>query len=271
MLLIESAAMLTGEVLDMYRFVSELLNPYPLLLVAAIAALCFVWRRQIALRRQITLVAVPVLTLTIISLPVTCYLAQGTLEWQVSASAIDPAETEPIVVLAGALFPDVGTGTGAVLAPDSIYRCQYAADLYHRGAPCLVIVSGGKVNPSVDAPPLGRLMRDYLIALRVSPEHILVEDQSTTTYENAARCRVLLAAREIRRIRLVTDAVSMPRALRCFVAQEFDVQPKACCYWTVDFRLKPSSVWPSTDACSGVALVVHEWLGLAWYKLTRRI
>ena len=63
-------------------------------------------------------------------------------------------------------------------------------------------------------PPLGQMMKDLLVELGVPPEQIIVEDRSTSTYENAVECRQLLVERQMTRIVLVTDALHMRRASR---------------------------------------------------------
>jgi uncharacterized SAM-binding protein YcdF (DUF218 family) len=156
------------------------------------------------------------------------------------------------------------------LTPDSIYRCLHAASLYRERGPCLVVACGGVVREDWDAPPLAHLMRDFLIQAGVRPDDIRLEDASKTTYENAAYCRPLLESLKIDEIVLVTDALSMPRAARCFQRQGLHVKPQSCCASSCpDFSLE--SFWPSPQAAMLVQAVWHEWLGLAWYRVKGRI
>jgi uncharacterized SAM-binding protein YcdF (DUF218 family) len=50
----------------------------------------------------------------------------------------------------------------------------------------------------------------------LNPERIVLEERARNTLENARECILLLKARRIERILLITDAPHMPRSLLCF-------------------------------------------------------
>jgi uncharacterized SAM-binding protein YcdF (DUF218 family) len=114
-------------------------------------------------------------------------------------------------------------------------------------------------------------MKDFLISLGVAPGDLIVEDRSTTTYENAAECRKLLGKRGINRITLVTEAFHMPRAVRCFSKAGFEVTPAPCRFRAGRYEHNLQTYLPSAGAARGFQTVAHEWLGLAWYWWQERI
>ncbi len=63
----------------------------------------------------------------------------------------------------------------------------------------------------------------------------------------------------------------MPRALRCFRKQGIDPVPAACAHRAVDFRFELPAFLPSPGAMGDLTAVVHEWIGLAWYRARGRI
>jgi uncharacterized SAM-binding protein YcdF (DUF218 family) len=114
-------------------------------------------------------------------------------------------------------------------------------------------------------------MRDFLIGQGVGKEHIIVEDHSRTTYENAVASADLLKASNVVEIVLVTDASHLYRATRCFRRQGLTVHPLGCRYRTSSFRVDWSYLLPNPEAAQEVHDAVHEWLGVLWYWLRGRI
>ena len=97
------------------------------------------------------------------------------------------------------------------------------------------------------------------------------ENQSHSTYENAAYTAAILRARGIQRIALVTEAYHMPRAEACFRRQGLAVVPAPCCYRTSQFHGRMAEFLPQPKAVSHNEDNAHEWLGLLWYFVSRRI
>jgi uncharacterized SAM-binding protein YcdF (DUF218 family) len=103
-----------------------------------------------------------------------------------------------------------GSGRGeviVVLGGESWTRVQRAAELYQSGAAPWVLVSG--------AGDTGQYSRD-LMKLGVPRERILLEDDSSTTAENARFTAPLLRARGFTNVVLVTSWYHARRALACF-------------------------------------------------------
>ena len=98
-----------------------------------------------------------------------------------------------------------------------------------------------------------------------------IESTSRSTYENAVECRKLFERKGIRKIVLVTEATHMRRAALCFRKQGVEVVPAACHQRATEFKFSILNFLPSPNAADGISDSVHEWLGLAWYRLRGRI
>jgi uncharacterized SAM-binding protein YcdF (DUF218 family) len=254
-----------------YRFTVALLQPYPLLYLLTLVGLVRVWRNSVGNRRWLLLVTVPFGLLGFVSLPVVGHLALGSLEWRYPAQDKVPDDAGAIVVLGDSLRPPSDAAPEAELGADTLLRCLHAARLY-KAKPGLVLVSGGKVDPSTPGPTLARAMRDFLVGQGVKEQDLLMEERSTTTYENAVLSGEFLSRRGINKIVLVTSASHMQRSQRCFQALGFQVVPSACDYRATWFSWSLSAfVLPDPHAAAGVELAMHEWLGMAYYWMCGRI
>ena len=179
-------------------------------------------------------------------------------------------DAEAIVVLGARIGPapeylSPSTGFFADNAVDSLtlQRLQYAAFLA-KAAGKPVLVSGGpsgrlRQHTVADVMKL-TLERDFGVQVRWT------ESQSRSTYANAALAATRLRADGIRRLYLVTHAWHMPRAMVAFRAAGFD--PIAA---PTRFVSRSTGAWldfvPSAQALTTTYYAVHEWLGLAWYRL----
>lgn len=254
----------------MYRFASELIDPYRLLILL-LATMCgALWFKLREHRRRLALLVVPCFLLVLISTPAVCFVALGTLEWRFSPIVELPAESQAVIVLSGWWMPADDYRQQALLGHDSIYRCLHAAELC-RTRPCPIVLSGGQVEDRGEQPSIARLMQAFMIELRIPESTLIVEDQSRSTFESAQECRRLLAAKGIDNVTLVTEANHMRRASKAFEKAGFQVTPAPCDFKASQFEWRLRSFLPSADAAGGIQEALHEWLGLAWYWLHGRV
>jgi uncharacterized SAM-binding protein YcdF (DUF218 family) len=252
--------------MSVYRFAAELAQPFTLAWLLTALALLLLWRRRRETRRRLLLLVIPFAALTLCSLPAAAYLALGGLEWSYPPLEHLPEDAEALVVLGGGALPAEGTRPRLELAADSTYRCLRAAELYReRRLP--ILVSGAALEPwPAVAPP----MRDFLIALGVRAEDVIVESSSKTTYENAVECQRILAERGLRKVVLITDAHHLRRAVACFRKQNVTVVPAGCRYRATRFEWSLFDFIPNAGAVENVELAAHEWLGGLWYWVRGR-
>lgn len=265
------AALVRNHPQPMYSLANTILQPYTLLMLAASAALANLWFRRRETRRRLSFLTAPWLLLTVISLPAISHMAFGALEWRYAPLSQLPRDSQAIIVLSGGLLPADEYQLQPMLAEDSLVRCLHAAELYRASGPCPIVLSGGIVRKEDGPKPLAELMREFMIRQGAAPDDLIVEDRSTTTYENAVECRKLLGECGIDRITLVTEAVHMHRAARCFSKVGFEVMPAPCRFRASRYEHELQTYLPSAGAARGMQTVVHEWLGLAWYWWQGRI
>lgn len=71
------------------------------------------------------------------------------------------------------------------------------AALYHRGLAPLVMLTGRHPYEHPEYPIESHAARDILLRENVPPAHILVEDQSTNTYENVRNAKAILRRKRL--------------------------------------------------------------------------
>src|SRR6202166_14099 len=173
-----------------------------------------------------------------------------------------------IVVLGGAISPDVSMARGAVALNEAAERITVTAELARRYPSARIIFSGGTGSLSSDAPAEAPVAVKEFEALGIAHERITAEEQSRNTIENAVFSRLLANPKPGERWLLVTSAFHVPRAIAAFRAAGFPVE--AC---PVDWRTRGpiDAMQPFISFAAGLTMTetaVHEWVGLVAYRLT---
>jgi uncharacterized SAM-binding protein YcdF (DUF218 family) len=73
----------------------------------------------------------------------------------------------------------------------------------------------------------------------------------------------------IKRVLLVTHGLHMPRSVWAFEKTGMDVIAAPTVFHTDDLRGGISKYIPQASTLDGFAQILHEWLGLAWYRLSK--
>jgi uncharacterized SAM-binding protein YcdF (DUF218 family) len=249
----------------MNALVSELLNPLLLLLLAVGLALASLWWRRGQGRRRLWLVTLAFVMLWFLCTPLAAHLSLSTLEAGYRPMQDLPSDVKAIVVLGGSLRRPNAQRNWTELEYDTLRRCVEAERLCRQGAPEHVIVSGGKVEPSEPGPTLAAGMAEFLSAAGIDP--IVQEGRSRNTHENAVECAVLLRKLGLDRCVLITDSTHQMRASACFQAEGIQCVPAAVNLRTEEFYWQLAAFLPSPGAAAAQQVVLHEWVGLLWYRL----
>jgi len=201
------------------------------------------------------------------------------LEWQYLPMDEIP-QAEVIVVLGG--------GTQPMIEPRPLVevngagdRIIYATWLYKQGAAEHLLVSGGRIpwlSAGVDKQQTPAQEMAFLLELFGVPrDAIWLEETSRNTYENALYSRQLLQEMDIKRIILVTSAMHMPRSVKLFEAQGFEVIPAP-----VDYRVTQADwgsfgkvgiiehlqrLLPNVDNLSLTTSFMKEYIGILFYSI----
>jgi uncharacterized SAM-binding protein YcdF (DUF218 family) len=249
----------------MYRFIVELLQPHMLLFLWGCWALFRVWRRRNDPRCSWWPVFVPLFLMAALSTQGLTYFALLSLERYAPPLEHRPPEVGAIVVFSAGVYPPHGRRTHAEMDEDTFQRCLAASQLYHQGSPCLVLVSGGKVDPDIEGPAYADVMAEFLEQLGVKKADLVIEGASRTTAENAERSAALLRSRQLERVVLVVNAMDMPRAAGCLRKQGIEVVPAPCHFRATGVPTTFFDWLPSPGAARGMQRAWHEWVGLLWY------
>ncbi len=147
-------------------------------------------------------------------------------------------------------------------------RYAQVLEPYHRGLIDRIVVVGGPANYLEPETREGDMLKRFLLTAGVQEEHIVVENRSLNTYENAVNCVPILRDLNEDRFLLVTSASHIRRAVACFERQGIRVQPYSVQKrvgnrrWELDFMLVPQAnnfnKWES---------LMHEWVGYVSYRI----
>jgi uncharacterized SAM-binding protein YcdF (DUF218 family) len=248
----------------------QLLDPFFIFMMCIGFLTVALWLRRKIAPRLITSLTVCYILLYIGCTPLAMHFALGSLEWRFEDGGPIPDDRQAIVVLGGNITYDLENPAQPTLGDDSMHRCLGAMEVYRAGSKRPIVLTGGMRPGHLKqvAPTLAEMMERFLRKQSLDPEaEIILEDRAWNTYQNAKRTTPLLRERDIQKIILITDAIHMPRAERCFRSQGFEVTPYAVQRRTDNFQLSIWSFLPSVWAVQDMKRVTHEWLGLAWYSL----
>lgn len=182
----------------------------------------------------------------------------------------DPSRGAPdgIVVLGGAISPEVSAFRDAVALNEAAERITIAAELARRYPNSRIVYTGGSnALLSGGAIEAAFAVRE-LEALGVAHDRITAEEQSRNTIENAVYSRLVAQPKPGERWLVVTSASHMPRAIAAFRAAGFAVQA-----YPVDWRTRG---WGDagrffgslSEGLARTDTALHEWAGLLIYRLT---
>jgi uncharacterized SAM-binding protein YcdF (DUF218 family) len=240
--------------------VSELLLPTPRVLCLVLAALCVLAFRRRARWRWLALVAL--VWGYCFATPAIASALVAALEHQYPASPPTATGEPLILVLSSGRVVDTATGWEVRLEPASWERTVAGVRLWRQIGGQLLFVG----EPSPDgSTSVAAAMRDAALAAGVPPAALQVESRSRDTHENLALNRALVATHGDD-VWVVTSAMHLPRAMA--VARKLGMHPRA---QPCDYRAIPRRHWwawlPSSGGPEMFSAALHEWLGLAWYRL----
>jgi uncharacterized SAM-binding protein YcdF (DUF218 family) len=175
-----------------------------------------------------------------------------------------------ILVLGGAISPDVSAARNEVALNESAERLTVAAELARRYPRARVLYSGGTGALMYDEGSEAPFARRELEGLGVAHDRILLEDRSRNTIENALYSKQIAQPKAGERWLLITSAYHLPRAMGVFRKVGFAVEP-----YPVDWRTRGTddALRPFPTMGEGLRradTAMREWVGLAVYWMTGR-
>jgi uncharacterized SAM-binding protein YcdF (DUF218 family) len=251
------------------KTVGVILAPSNLLIGVGIVGLILLLSRFASLGRK--LVVASVLLLAICGFSPIGNLLLYPLESRFPVWDDTPGPPDGIIVLGGAIEPDLSAVHGTAVFGPSIDRIIAAAELAHRYPNARIVFSGG--NASLDSSDAAR-EADFALPVfegfGFSRDRLIMERRSRNTEENAEFSKALVSPKQGERWLLVTSAYHMPRAVGIFRKAGFKVEP-----YPVDWRTggRANLLRPSRFFIGGIGRVdtaLREWMGLIAYRITGR-
>jgi uncharacterized SAM-binding protein YcdF (DUF218 family) len=181
------------------------------------------------------------------------------------ASLAEVATCDAYVVLGGGInenVPDID-GKGA-LSAFALSRVTTAYRLYMRDKKP-IIFTGGKI---FNRTPEAEIAKRFLIFLGVPPHHIITEEKSMDTYENAQYVKEIADKHQFRKIVLITSAFHMKRSYLLFNKRFPEIAPYPADYWTSRGSYDVLNFLPNAWNLALVETAMKEYLGIIFYKLT---
>jgi uncharacterized SAM-binding protein YcdF (DUF218 family) len=192
-------------------------------------------------------------------------LSERFLAWQ-----FDGHDPDGIIVLGGAIDSEASAARNSLEIDSAAERIVAMLELARRFPNARIVFSGGSGNLIDNSVPEAPIAGQLLDRFGIAPARVVLEDQSRTTYENAALVRKLVGPKPGERWLLVTSAFHMPRSIGAFRAAGFEVEA-----YPVDWRTRGwvEAAIPFDRLSGGLArtdVAVHEWIGLIAYRLSGR-
>jgi uncharacterized SAM-binding protein YcdF (DUF218 family) len=175
-----------------------------------------------------------------------------------------------IIVLGGAVGPEISAARGVTDLNESAERITATAALARQYPQARIVYSGGNARLVLTGGIEADYAIDLLESLGVARTRVLAERASRNTIENAEFSKKLVEPKPGERWLLVTSAYHMPRSIGVFRKAGFAVEA-----YPVDWRTRgPIDLWlPFESVTAGLRrtdTAVHEWIGLFAYWLTGR-
>jgi uncharacterized SAM-binding protein YcdF (DUF218 family) len=246
---------------------------YPLGLVCILLVAALFLRKKERTRNTLIAVSIGILWLSGTAL-VSNNLARS-LEWRYLPPKEIPS-ADVIVVLGGGTDASVYPRSGVEIngAGD---RVLYAARIYKEGKAANLLLSGGEITwmNATSSTPADE-MAEILQSVGIPKEALWLEDKSQNTYENAIFSKIILDAKGIKKILLITSATHMPRAVALFQKLGLEVVPLPVDYsvtladisWNEqDWLGQVLGLLPSTGNLSATTNALKEYFGIFTYWL----
>lgn len=247
------------------KIAGELLSPLSVTVLAFAVALVILWftRRQ---RLGKLLATAGLLFLVGVAYGWLGGPAVRALEGDFKPMAAPPAGVQWIVVLGGGAWSDPGLPALYRASESTLARTVEGVRLHRKLAGSKLVLSGGPVYGSgADSEAMSALAAD----LGVGRDAIVADAVSPDTESQARAMRELLKGE---RCILVTSAVHMRRALALFRKAGVDALPAPTDYLSqTNAGIRPSDFFPGPRRIRAADAAAHEYLGLAWARLTGEI
>lgn len=185
--------------------------------------------------------------------------------------AVESIDT--IVLLTTAAWNDAHIPLTSQVGEATVCRLLEAIRLYRLIPGAKIVISGGPMHSRGRNVPVSRIVGDVAGTMGIPGERIVLETNSTNTYENGVEIKKILGEKPFL---LVTSASHLPRAVAVF--QKLGLSPIPA---PADFRMirygphvdasggelvgEMISALPSSTHFAHSERALHEYMGFVWY------
>ncbi len=244
------------------KLLGWLLTPSNLLVVLVFLA-CL--RRQRRGRRNMLALSLAGILLVVGVLPVDEILIRP-LEDRFPRPAEPPPHVDGIIILGGAVNPDITAFRHAITVNEHAERLMAAVTLARRYPEAELVHTGGSSEILPDGATEAQVADRWFTEAGIAPGRIVLEDRSRNTRENAVFSKELVKPTPGQVWLLVTSAAHMPRSVGIFRRVGWTVVP-----WPVDYETGPHLEMQLSRSVADRLTVIddaaHEWVGLVYYYL----
>lgn len=185
------------------------------------------------------------------------------LKWQPRPVALNSGAYEAGVVLGGMTWVEEGekgyfrSGADRFIQTLTLYNTHVIKKI--------IISAGGKAT---DQPLEARFLVSRFIKAGVPAADLVVEANSSTTYENAVFTKRIVDSMQITTpVVLITSAIHLPRAEKVFAKAGVKVASYPCDYDVVNVKESVADYfWPDADVLDKWKYLLKEWVGIGYYK-----
>lgn len=172
-----------------------------------------------------------------------------------------------VIVLGGALEPAYAwQGHDQPALNEAAERMIAALPLLQQNQSLRLLFTGGDGELFAGSLTEAQRAARFFSRMGITPERLLLESASRTTYENAVFSARLPGVDAKRPWLLITSAWHMPRAMAAFQKAGWNVTP-----YPVDYRTGNATPWTEYSLAEGARkwhLLLHEVLGLLVYRFS---
>jgi len=152
---------------------------------------------------------------------------------------------------------------------NSAERLTKSLEIYKKNPRLLILFSGfsGELKPQGWSE--SDMAKKFFLDQGVKPDNLIFENQSRNTFENTKFSKDIIANYK-GTWGLITSANHMPRSFFAFKKQGLILEPIS-----VDYKTGTSKIfWINFDIVTGLtnwSVILHESIGIAYYKVTNKI
>ena len=244
-----------------HRTIEFLLYPPGNLLVLTLLALLFYRYPSI----KYGLIGFGICQLIFFSLPIVSNKLMASLESQYppQEKLWETQQADAIVVLGASRNDRAVEFGGVTVGTAEMERLRYAALLHRKTGLPLLLAGGDPINSGFSE----AFLMKQVLQEEFNIEATWLEQNSHTTWENAALSDDILTKSGVKKAWLVTHAWHMPRAMMVFENRAVEYLPAPHNHGIFIWDKLWMGWIPQARSLGLSNTALHEWLGLLWYKL----